>query len=294
MSRYGDKHVIARGVILWDGVTRPEQKAVEGTGERYLQYSLKVALVASQPEVQEINAIAIIALNESKWKGSMPPGGIWPIMAIAPSDFEGRLPNHVAFNAKSRRCPQVFDINKQELAPMTYNSMLYPGAVVDVLLSTYAFDKKSKGIAASLDGILIVDATAPRLPVGVQVDAGAAFGGPQGAQGGYTPPPVAPQGYQPPQQPLGTPGYQQPGIPAQPPVYTPPPQVNPAAVQPAPDFLNPPGGQPGMAPPPVAPPTPPPASALAHQMTAAAQYTYDQYRQAGWSDEQLRANGLML
>ena len=27
MSRYGDKNVIARGVILWDGVTRPELSA---------------------------------------------------------------------------------------------------------------------------------------------------------------------------------------------------------------------------------------------------------------------------
>ena len=39
---------------------------------------------------------------------------------------------------------------------------------------------------------------------------------------------------------------------------------------------------------PAAPPAP-----AGPQMTAAAQFTYDQYKASGWSDDQLRANGLM-
>ena len=164
MSRYGDRNVIARGVILWDGVTRPEQKD-DGKGGKRTQFSLKIALMTSQPEVAEIAAICTDALNaDTTFKGRLPAGGCWPLLPIDAHDFEGRLPNHVAFNAKTYRTPQVFDINKQEIAPMIYGPMLYPGAVVDVLVSAFAFSNVSKGIALSMDGIMIIDATAPRLP----------------------------------------------------------------------------------------------------------------------------------
>lgn len=281
MSRYGDKNVIARGVILWDGVTRPEQKD-DGKGGKRTQFSLKIALLTSQPEVGEITAICTDALNaDTTFKGRLPQGGCWPLIPIDAMQFEGRLPQHVAFSCKTYRTPQVFDINKQEIAPMIYGPMLYPGCVVDVLVSAFAFSNVSKGIALSLDGIMIVDATAPRLPVG-GVDAGAAFGA-GGGMAAYTPPPVQPQ-------------YAPPVAPGAPPVYAPPPQqpVYQQPVAPAPDFLQPPqtGGAPlapGMAPPPVY--TPP---APAHQMTAkAAGQTYEAFRAGGWSDEQLVQNGYM-
>lgn len=67
--------------------------------------------------------------------------------------------------------------------------------------------------------------------------------------------------------------------------------VVPAGVQPNPGFLNGP-----TAPAPVAPAAPaaPAAPPAGPQMTAAATTTYAAYRAAGWSDEQLRASGLML
>lgn len=76
------------------------------------------------------------------------------------------------------------------------------------------------------------------------------------------------------------------------------PPATPAApavyVQPNPGILT--GGVPGATVP-GAPPAPPvaPAVAAGPQMTAAAGgMTYEQYRGAGWSDEQLRAQGLMV
>lgn len=270
MSRYGDRNVIARGVILWDGVTQPEQKD-DGKGGKRTQYSLKIALLNSQPEVQEVNQIATDALNaDTTFKGRLPQGGCWPLIPVDPAAFEGKLPSHIAFSAKTYRTPQVFDINRQEIAPMIYGPMLYPGAIVDVLVSAFAFSNVSKGIALSLDGIMIVDATAPRLPVG-GVDAAAAFGG--APAGGYTPPPVQPVitgqyvgGYAPP------PGG-----------YTPPPGVTPA-----PDFLQPPP-VPGQVVPPPTPPVP------IRQMTPAAKgATYEQMLAAGWNDALLIQHGMML
>src|SRR6185369_1999130 len=146
MSRYGDRHVICRGVILWDGITRPEQKD-DGKGGKKTQYSIKIAIMQTKPEVAEITAIATDALNaDTTFKGRLPAGGCWPLLPIDATDFEGRLPAHVAFNAKTYRTPQVFDINKQEIAPMIYSQMLYPGCVVDVLVSAFSFQNVSKGI----------------------------------------------------------------------------------------------------------------------------------------------------
>lgn len=69
------------------------------------------------------------------------------------------------------------------------------------------------------------------------------------------------------------------------PAMTPPPAAAPAPVVVTPNhaFANP-----GMTPPPAVPAAP------AHQMTAAATAPYEAYIAAGWNDEQLRANGLML
>lgn len=73
-----------------------------------------------------------------------------------------------------------------------------------------------------------------------------------------------------------------------------PPAAPAVYVQPNPGILT--GGVPGATVP-GAPPAPPaaPAVATGPQMTAAAGgMTYEQYRGAGWSDEQLRAQGLMV
>lgn len=280
MSRYGDRNVIARGVIMWDGVTQPEQKD-DGKGGKRTQYSIKIALQQGQPEINEINAIATDALNaDTTFKGRLPAGGCWPILPVDAQQFEGRLPNHVAFNAKTYRAPQVYDINNQEMAPMIYGPLLYPGCIVEVLCSAFAFANVSKGIALSLDGIKVIDATAPRLPVG-GVDAGAAFGG------APAPGPQA-RGYA--SGPVGQPVYTPPPVQGGQSGYTPPPQpVNPANVTPAPQYMQPPP-VPGQAPPPA-----PPAPAPAHQMTAlAAGASYESFIAAGWNDAQLVANGYML
>lgn len=60
------------------------------------------------------------------------------------------------------------------------------------------------------------------------------------------------------------------------------------AVAPAPGFLTPPPQ--ALAAPPAPAPTPPPA----HTMTKAAVASYEAYRSSGWTDEQLRAAGLMV
>jgi len=289
MALKGDNLVLSNNaIILWDGITRPELKD-DGKGGKFNQYSLKVAVPANDPVVAEIQQIATVALqNDSKFRGTLPPGGSWPILPVDPSQFEGKLQGYVAFNAKSNRAVQVFNVNNQELDPMQYATQLYPGSTVQVLVHAFSFDNKSKGIALGLDGIRIVDATSPRLPVG-GVDAGAVFGtapvaggqAPAAAPPVYQAPAAAPPVYQAPA--AAPPVYQAPA--AAPPVYQAPAAAPPAApgavglppgVQPAPDVLNPP-------------------AAPARQMTPAANgATYEQMIAAGWTDTTLIQHGMMM
>lgn len=218
--RHGDQHVIVTGVVLWDGITRPEIK--EGGKQ---QFSLKIAITNNAPEMPELQAIATAALQaDSKFKGQLPPGGCWPLLPVDPNDFEGKLPTHTAFNCKSNRLPQVFNATGQELNSMVYGNMLFAGAVVQVIVNAFSFDNKSKGVAFGLEGIKIVDTNAPRLPVGASVDVAAIFGGPPAA-GAQLPPSNVPYT---PNQVAGAP----------------PAGVMPPGVQPAPSFLNPPPAAP--------------------------------------------------
>lgn len=125
-------------------------------------------------------------------------------------------------------------------------------------------------------------------------DASAAFGGqaaalPPGASatpmGGPTTPP-------PPGAPGPGPGPGAPMPPGPPGAAPPPAPPGPAA-----------GGPGAYTPPPPAPPAPPPAppqappappAPPARQMTAAATTTYEGYIAAGWTDDVLRAHGLMV
>lgn len=101
--------------------------------------------------------------------------------------------------------------------------------------------------------------------------------------------------------PAGVPG-DQPGVAsapvAAPPTPAPPASATPAppvttAVQPHTAILNA-GAAPAPTPAAPMPPAPPAPVAASPQMTAAAQTTYEAYKAAGWTDDQLRQNGLML
>jgi hypothetical protein len=255
--KFGDNSVMALGVVLWDGVTRPED-AKDDKGESYKKYSLSVAILKTDPAVQELDAIAKAELANGQFKGQWKNGMNWPINEIAPTDYEGRLPSHMKINTISYRPVQVFDQNKQELNFMQYQNMLYPGSTVWVLVSPRSYDAKgNKGIGFWLSGVMIADATTPRLPVG-GIDASKAFGALPG----------------------GAPGMPGPGSPA---AAGPPAMGAPAA----PAMPGP--GAP-MAPPAAAAP---PAGPVYTMLPAAGAYTREQYLASGWTDEKLVQSGYM-
>lgn len=178
------------GIVLWDGITTPDNN-----DDGSISHNLKIAIPENAAEKAELEQLATTTLNNSEFKGVLPVNGNWPLTAIDVSKLGESAPlmaGRVAIAGKTRRgVPQVFDANGQELNAMQFGQMIYPGAIVELLVHAYAYNNKQKGIGFGLDGIMIVDATAPKLDVGAGMPASqvaAAFGSP--AQGGtVTPPP---------------------------------------------------------------------------------------------------------
>ena len=214
--KHDDKHVITgNAVVIWDGITRPETK------DGNVIHSLKVALAPGSPEIAELQAIVQETLVDSKFKGVLPPGGKLPFI-VAGTDKpspDPQVSGYTMINAKTRvGAPTVHDINGGVLNPMAYGSMLYPGAVVKIIVHAFAYDSNgNQGVALGIDGIQIVDAAAPKLAVASGIDTAAAFGAA----------PVT-------QQAVSVGGAMAPQTAATPPV----PPAAPAP--PAPDFLKPP------------------------------------------------------
>lgn len=163
MAWFDQDHVLTmEGVVIWDAMTKPD---IGDDGSK--TYGLRIAVDPNHPEMADLRQLIQKGLRESK-KPNVNPGnpGNDPISPIDTSKFP-ELPGMVAFSAGTRLgAPPVYNADGAELNAMQYSAMLYNGAKVKLLVHAYAYDTKQKGINFGLDGVQIVDATAPRLSIG--------------------------------------------------------------------------------------------------------------------------------
>ena len=230
MAWHDDSHVITcNGTVIWEAVTKPDIN--ESSGNQ--TWNLRVAVDPAAPEVAELQELVVRALkNSSKPNVNLTNRGNNPISQIDAAKFPELPPHWVCFSAGTiQGAPPVMDANGAELQPMSYGPKLYNGSIVRLLVHSYAYDNKQKGVNFGLDGVQIIDGTAPRLSIGAaglgKEAVKAAFGGVSApAQGQQTPPPPPAQqsaaAHQPPPPPhTGYMGEQ-----------TPPPPPPPAAAFP--------------------------------------------------------------
>jgi hypothetical protein len=307
MAQFDPQHIITcPGIILWDGISTPNIDEKDGA----VSHSLKIAIPENAPERAELEQLAMATLQSSEFKGQFPAGGVWPFQQIDVAKFGDSAPllhGRVAISAKTRNgVPGIYDVNGQQLSAMQFGRMLYAGAHVQLLVHCYAFNNKSRGLAFGLDGVMIVDATAPKLDVGgglSQSQVAAAFG----ARPGVAPAGMPPMAGMPPTHaaPYGMPPVA--GGAAAPAPFAPPAPSAPSAVLTGmPPSMAPGAPVPGASPATTFPSSPhtafvtnaaAPAAPVpsARQMTAkAGGHTYEQLVAGGWTDETLRQHGYML
>lgn len=182
-------------IVVWDAITKPEIKTRED-GSRLESYYLTVAIDNAAPEYQELQQLFQNALKESKWQGVLPAGGNHPMKPADVAKLGPLVTNHSQFSAKTVGTPpDVFDINGKVLSPVEYGRKFYAGAKVKVLVHAYEYDNKQKGIGFGVEGVMIVDAEAPKLDVSggrtTSEIAGIMSGQAAQQQPAYTPPPPA-------------------------------------------------------------------------------------------------------
>jgi hypothetical protein len=185
-----EKHVITgRVVVVWDGITKPEEKTNEAGNVGY-SHNIRVAIANDSPGLEEVRTLMQNALNESKWKGKLPAGGGDGFMDADAEKLGEELEGYTCFTAATRRgCPPIVDKHGKELNAMQSGRSFYPGAIVSLLVHAYDYDNKQKGIAFGLDGIQVLDTTTKALRIGGGISASAvisAFGGTPGAAASAT------------------------------------------------------------------------------------------------------------
>ena len=272
-------------VVLWDGITRPE--AIEASADKPAsqKFTLKLAFAPDSTTYAELHQ-ASHAATAQKYPTGVPRGFEG---AFRPADVP-ELPGYIAVNAATFATPpEVYDMQGRLLSPAEYARMFYAGAEVQAVLTPRVYDAKgNRGAGFWLGGVLIVDASAPKLSIASGMSSAEvrnAFGLPASPLGGGAAvvPPAQPAAVAAP-APVSSPQPPAPaGIAA--PATTYPSSPAPAAavaVVPNPGIL-------------AAPPAPAPV-APARTMTpaaVAAGYTYEALAAAGWSDQQMIQGGYL-
>ena len=254
---FNTDHVAVTGLVLWDGLSKPEP--MDGGG---LKHSIRIAPLNSDPALQELEQVATTCLQTSEFKGVLPPGANWPFIPCDVDKFGQLVAGRTGCSGITYNgAPTIFDANGNEIPLQIAAGQLYPGALVEVIYSPRAYNNKQKGIGFWVQGVKILDATLPKLDVGSGLGKNEAANMFAQTAGAHTSPPGAQAAGQ-----------------------VPPPPG--AQVQPNQSFAQGPGQVP---PPPGAQATGP-----VHNMTsAAAGVPYETYIAQGWTDEALIANGYM-
>lgn len=182
MPIFDDKHVkLCGGILVWDGVTQPEQ-VTQGQQAGKLKYSLKAVFEPHNPDIALFEQLSQKALMESKWRGQLPAGGRMPIGFVQPGEFNDMFPGYRVISFKTTlKQPDVYDENGGIIDPMRFSAVIYGGQKVDVLAHCYEYDAAgNKGISAGLDAFAVIEsAQMPRQQFGNGINTASAFG--QGA-----------------------------------------------------------------------------------------------------------------
>jgi len=159
--------VVCRGIVVWDGITRPEALEAKDGKAPGMKWNLKIVLEPNNPDLPVLDQLAQRELFEGEFKGNLPRGGNMPIGNVGNDEFKGMFPGHAVINVSTFRQPQVVGENGNTLQPHEYGPLIYNGQRVDVILHCNTYNNVSKGVATRLDAIRILTSeNAPRLDIG--------------------------------------------------------------------------------------------------------------------------------
>lgn len=146
------------GIVTWDGMATPDEKG---------KFSLKIAVDPNDPQYAALKQEVDRELKEGKFKGVMPAGGQMPFLDTDVTKLGQLVAGTMSINASTKFSVPVINNENKQLSALEYNSLLYPGCKIRMVVSGWSYDNMSKGIAFNLMAVQIVDPMAPKLDVAV-------------------------------------------------------------------------------------------------------------------------------
>lgn len=162
--RYGELQVItAVGLITWNGLVPPDKN--DKTGEPV--WNIGFAFTPGTVEHGEMDTIGKAALEKGKIALKLVDDDYMPFLECDVAKFGPLVQGMKRISAKTYNgMPRVIDKDGADIPMQALGQMLYPGCKVKLMVHAYPFNNKSKGVNFGLDGVQIIDATAPKLDIG--------------------------------------------------------------------------------------------------------------------------------
>lgn len=188
--RYGESQVVtAVGLITWNGLVPPDKN--DKTGEPV--WTIGFAFQPDTVEHREMDLIGRAALEKGKIALKLVDADYMPFLECDVAKFGPIVDGMKRISAKTYNgMPRVIDKDGADIPMQALGQLLYPGCKIKLMVHAYPFNNKSKGVNFGLDGVQIIDATAPKLDIGSGVppaEVGNAFA--QAAAGGASAAPAA-------------------------------------------------------------------------------------------------------
>jgi hypothetical protein len=193
MSKVDENNVMIEGaIVVWEGIKTPK-----ANNEGVVSYELGIVIPPTSPDKILLESLAAQELQRSKWAGVMPNGGNWPLKVLGASDLDGLFTGWIKMSVKTQHSPQCYSETGDLIqSPMVWGPTLFSGQKVDVLVNSFPYENKQKGIGFGLQGFCpLVSAGASPISIGGSgANAAAAFGARSGQpQGGGGNPYAQPQ-----------------------------------------------------------------------------------------------------
>lgn len=162
--RYGELQVVtAVGLITWNGLVPPDKN--DKTGEPV--WNIGFAFKPDTVEHREMDLIGRAALEKGKIALKLVDADYMPFLECDVAKFGPLVKGMKRISAKTYNgMPRVIDKDGADIPMQALGQMLYPGCKVKLMVHAYPFNNKSKGVNFGLDGVQIIDATAPKLDIG--------------------------------------------------------------------------------------------------------------------------------
>jgi hypothetical protein len=164
MSRHDEDTIMIEGaIVVWEGLKNPSRND-NGTAS----YELGVVIPPTSPDKILLEQLAGQGLQRSQWRGVMPSGGNWPVKVVEASELDGQFTGYIRMSIKTQHTPKCYSETGDLIdSPMVWGPTLFTGQKVDVLVNTYEYNNKQKGIAFGLQGFCpLVSAGASPISIG--------------------------------------------------------------------------------------------------------------------------------